>query len=120
TFRNVHNWLSNGQAAGMFEGFHEVLRPGGVLGVVEHRASPASKDGSGYVAQDRVVQLATAAGFVLEEARDVNAIPRGNAVAPNGGWTVPPSIDDDEAEAAGSAAIGESDRMTPPFPNPRE
>lgn len=120
TFRNVHNWLSNGQAAGMFEGFHEVLRPGGVLGVVEHRASPASKDGSGYVAQDRVVELATAAGFVLEEASDINANPRDNADHPNGVWTLPPTNNHDEADAARYAAIGESDRMTLRFRKPLE
>ena len=120
TFRNVHNWLSNGQAEGMFEGFHEVLRPGGVLGVVEHRASAASKDGSGYVAQDRVVELATRAGFVLEETSEINANPRDTADHPNGVWTLPPTNNHDEADAARYAGIGESDRMTLRFRKPLE
>src|SRR5690606_9648581 len=83
TFRNVHNWMSNDQAEGMFEGFFEVLRPGGVLGVVEHRAKPASAADSGYVPQERVVELAEQAGFVLEEASEVNANPRDTADHPN-------------------------------------
>src|SRR5690606_25183443 len=60
TFRNVHNWRGSGQAHRMFEGFFEVLREGGVLGVVEHRAAAdvAEEDRSGYVGQDQVIALA--------------------------------------------------------------
>src|SRR5690606_19635786 len=65
TFRNVHNWRSNGQAEGMFRGFVDGLRPGGVLGVVEHRANGdvADDDKSGYVGEQQVIALAQAAGF---------------------------------------------------------
>jgi len=64
TFRNVHNWRSSGQAAGMFRGFFAVLKPGGTLGVVEHRASADVADGdkSGYVGQQQVIAMARCAG----------------------------------------------------------
>lgn len=120
TFRNVHNWRSNGQAQGYFEGFHDVLKPGGTLGVVEHRARApvAEDDGSGYVGQDQVIALAEAAGFVLEETSEINANPKDTADHPNGVWTLPPTNDHDEADAARYQAIGESDRMTLRFRKP--
>ena len=114
TFRNVHNWRSAGQAEGMFKGFYEVLKPGGVLGVVEHRAKgdvPAD-DKSGYVGQDQVIALAKAAGFELAGSSEVNANPRDTKDHPNGVWTLPPSNNHPEAERAKYQAIGESDRMT--------
>jgi len=120
TFRNVHNWMADGLAEGMFEGFFDVLRPGGVLGVVEHRAKAASAPDSGYVPQAHVVELAQQAGFVLEEASEVNANPRDTADHPNGVWTLPPGNNHDEADAERYAAIGESDRMTLRFRKPAD
>ncbi|WP_028918350.1 class I SAM-dependent methyltransferase [Pseudoxanthomonas sp. J35] len=120
TFRNVHNWRSAGQAEGMFKGFYEVLKPGGVLGVVEHRAKgdvPAD-DRSGYVGQDQVIALAKAAGFELAGSSEVNANPRDSKDHPNGVWTLPPSNNHDEADRAKYQAIGESDRMTLRFVKP--
>ena len=114
TFRNVHNWRGSGQAEGMFKGFHDVLKPGGVLGVVEHRAKGdvPVEDKSGYVGQDQVIALATAAGFELAGSSEVNANPRDTKDYPNGVWTLPPSNNHPEAERAKYQAIGESDRMT--------
>ncbi|MCE7032369.1 methyltransferase [Lysobacter sp. GX 14042] len=120
TFRNVHNWLSNDQAEAMFEGFFEVLRPGGVLGVVEHRANARATRDSGYVPQARVVELAGEAGFVLEEASEVNANPKDTGNHPNGVWTLPPGNNHDQADAERYAAIGESDRMTLRFRKPAD
>ena len=114
TFRNVHNWRSAGQAEGMFKGFYEVLKPGGVLGVVEHRAKgdvPAD-DKSGYVGKDQVIALATAAGFELAGSSEVNANPRDTKDYPGGVWTLPPSNNHPDADDAKYQAIGESDRMT--------
>jgi predicted methyltransferase len=114
TFRNVHNWRSAGQAEGMFKGFYEVLKPGGVLGVVEHRAKtdvPAD-DKSGYVGQDQVIALAKAAGFELAGSSEVNANPRDTKDYPGGVWTLPPSNNHPDADDARYQAIGESDRMT--------
>ena len=120
TFRNVHNWRSSGQAEGMFKGFFEVLKPGGVLGVVEHRAAgpvPAD-DGSGYVGEDQVIALAEAAGFRLDGRSEANANPLDTRDHPNGVWTLPPSNRHDEADRAKYQAIGESDRMTLRFIKP--
>ena len=120
TFRNVHNWRSGGQAEGYFKAFFDVLKPGGVLGVVEHRARadvPAD-DSSGYVGQDQVIALATAAGFQLLGTSEVNANPADTKDHPNGVWTLPPVGRHEPAEAARYQAIGESDRMTLRFVKP--
>lgn len=114
TFRNVHNWRSSGQAEGMFKAFFDVLKPGGTLGVVEHRAKadvPAD-DGSGYVGQAQIIAMAEAAGFKLAGSSEVNANPRDTKDYPKGVWTLPPSNSHDAADAAKYKAIGESDRMT--------
>ena len=114
TFRNVHNWRKSGQAPGMFKGFYDVLKPGGVLGVVEHRAKAdvGDDDGSGYVGQQQVIAMAEAAGFTLDGSSEINANPRDTKDHPNGVWTLPPSNNHDAADAAKYKAIGESDRMT--------
>lgn len=120
TFRNVHNWRAAGEAEGMFKGFYEVLKPGGVLGVVEHRAKAdvAATDKSGYVGQAQVIALAEAAGFKLAAKSEINANPRDTKDYPNGVWTLPPSNSHDAADDAKYKAIGESDRMTLQFVKP--
>lgn len=120
TFRNVHNWRSAGQAEAMFKGFHDVLRSGGVLGVVEHRARadvPAD-DRSGYVGQAQVIALAQAAGFRVDGSSEINANPKDTRDHPGGVWMLPPSNRHDAADAAKYTAIGESDRMTLRFVKP--
>jgi predicted methyltransferase len=120
TFRNVHNWRKAGQAEGMFKGFYDVLKPGGVLGVVEHRATkdvPADDD-TGYVGVAQVIALAEAAGFKLDEQSEVNANPRDTKDHPNGVWTLPPTNQHDAKDDAKYQAIGESDRMTLRFVKP--
>lgn len=120
TFRNVHNWRSDGQAEGMFRGFFSVLKPGGVLGVVEHRARtdvPAD-DKTGYVGEAQVIALAEAAGFRLDGRSEANANPRDTKDHPNGVWTLPPVGRHDAEDAQKYAAIGESDRMTLRFVKP--
>ncbi|HEY4556062.1 MAG TPA: methyltransferase [Lysobacter sp.] len=121
TFRNVHNWRADGNAEAMFRGFFDVLRPGGVLGVVEHRAKadvPAD-DKTGYVGQAQVIAMAQAAGFLLDAQSEVNANPRDTKDHPNGVWTLPPVNRHDAQDAAKYRAIGESDRMTLRFVKPR-
>ena len=120
TFRNVHNWRMGGQAEGMFKGFFAVLKPGGTLGVVEHRAKadvPAD-DKSGYVGQAQVIAMAQAAGFLLDGQSEVNANPKDTKNHPNGVWMLPPVNRHDAADAAKFKAIGESDRMTLRFRKP--
>ncbi len=118
TFRNVHNWLGADQAEGMFQGFFEVLKPGGVLGVIDHRAADADAYGDGYVGQDRMIALAEGAGFQLDASSEINANPADTRDHPNGVWTLPPTNRHDEADAAKYAEIGESDRMTLRFVKP--
>ena len=110
----------HGIAEAMFKGFFDVLKPGGVLGVVEHRAAAAvaEDDKSGYVGQDQVIALATAAGFRLDEASEINANPRDTRDHPNGVWTLPPSNRHDAEDRQQYEAIGESDRMTLRFIKP--
>lgn len=120
TFRNVHNWRSGGTAEAMFKGFFDVLKPGGTLGVVEHRAKadvPAD-DRSGYVGQAQVIALAQAAGFVLDGQSEVNANPKDTKDHPNGVWMLPPVNRHEAGDAAKYQAIGESDRMTLRFKKP--
>lgn len=122
TFRNVHNWVSAGTADGFFSAFFEALKPGGVLGVVEHRAKPGTDmeamKKSGYLTEALVIELATKAGFVLEARSEVNANPKDTADHPNGVWTLPPTNRHDAEDAQKYRAIGESDRMTLRFVKP--
>lgn len=123
TFRNAHNWVADGNAEAYFRAFFEVLRPGGTLGLADHRAKPgtdlATMKASGYLTEALVVELAEAAGFVLEARSEINANPRDSADHPNGVWTLPPTNNHEPADDAKYRAIGESDRMTLRFRKPR-
>ena len=120
TFRNAHNWIGAGNADAYFKAFFEVLKPGGTLGVVDHRAKgEAATDGStGYVTEQQIIDLATAAGFRLAERSEVNANPADTADHPEGVWTLPPSYALGDTDREKYAAIGESDRMTLKFVKP--
>ena len=122
TFRNLHNWLAAGTAEYHLRAAYDVLKPGGVLGVVEHRAKPGTdietSKKSGYVAEQLVIDLAGEVGFELDARSEVNANPRDTADHPNGVWTLPPTNRHDAKDAATYQAIGESDRMTLRFRKP--
>jgi predicted methyltransferase len=122
TFRNAHNWVADGTAEAYFSAFFDVLRPGGTLGVVDHRAQEGTDletmKESGYLTEALVVELAEGAGFTLEARSEVNANPADTANHPNGVWTLPPSNRHEEADAERYRAIGESDRMTLRFRKP--
>ncbi|UGB47514.1 methyltransferase [Frateuria edaphi] len=122
TFRNVHNWAMDGSAQAMFKAFYRVLKPGGVLGVADHRADAgASLDevkGSGYLPVDYVVKLATDAGFVLDGRSEINANPKDDHDHPKGVWTLPPTLALGDQDKDKYLAIGESDRMTLRFVKP--
>jgi predicted methyltransferase len=116
TFRNVHNWMNADYEAEMFRAFHAALKPGGVLGVVEHRARPGTSredmKKSGYVTEEAVIRMAEAAGFRLDVRSEANANPKGTKDYPEGVWTLPPGLRLGETDRAKYLAIGESDRMT--------
>jgi len=122
TFRNVHNWMGAGTAPAMFKAFFAVLKPGGVLGVVDHRAAKGATletiKGSGYLPTDYVVKLATDAGFELAASSEINANPKDTKDYAKGVWTLPPTYTLGAQDRAKYAAIGESDRMTLRFVKP--
>ncbi len=120
TFRSIHGWIRDDAAEEVFAAFFEVLKPGGVLGVVQHRAGPQTDTSSfnGYVAQDRVIELAEAAGFRLEATSEINANPKDIADYEGGVWTLPPTLRLGEKDREKYVAIGESDRMTLRFRKP--
>lgn len=122
TFRNVHNWIMAGQEHEFFASFYAALKPGGVLGVVEHRAKPdAGMDvmrTSGYVTEAYVKEVAAAAGFEFVASSEINANPNDPTVHPEGVWTLPPNYRMGDEDRAKYEAIGESDRMTLKFVKP--
>ncbi len=116
TFRNVHNWLKGGYEAQMFKALYEALKPGGTLGVVEHRARPGTSlekmIASGYVTEAHVIELAKAAGFSLQAKSEINANPKDDTDHPEGVWTLPPTLRLGDKDREKYLAVGESDRMT--------
>ena len=122
TFRNVHNWAADGSAEAMFKAFYAVLKPGGVLGVEDHRADAGKKldevVNSGYLPTDYVIKLATDAGFKLDAQSEINANPKDDHNHPKGVWTLPPTFELGDKDKAKYQAIGESDRMTLRFVKP--
>ncbi|MFC5741432.1 class I SAM-dependent methyltransferase [Dyella tabacisoli] len=122
TFRNVHNWVMADTAPAMFKAFYAALRPGGVLGVVDHRAADKATletvKQSGYLPTAYVVKLATDAGFKLDDDSEINANPKDTKDYPKGVWTLPPTFTLGEQDKAKYQAIGESDRMTLRFVKP--
>lgn len=122
TFRNVHNWVMGNNAPAMFKALFAVLKPGGVLGVVDHRAAPGADldkiKESGYLPEDYVIKLATDAGFTLEAKSEINANPKDDRNHEKGVWTLPPTLTLGDKDKDKYLAIGESDRMTLKFVKP--
>ena len=128
--RNLHNWMAAGIAEKAFRDAFAALKPGGVLGVEEHRAAPGGVQDvlapDGYVQEAFAVRLAQEAGFVLDKASEINANPKDDRDHPFGVWTLPPvRLTAPRGEPADPAfdrapydAIGESDRMTLRFVKP--
>ena len=122
TFRNVHNWMKVGVEDQVFAAMYEALRPGGLLGVVEHRASddspqdPAAK--SGYVHESQLIALAEKAGFKLLDKSDINRNLKDTTEHPKGVWTLLPTLRLGDKDKKKYLAIGESDRMTLKFIKP--
>ncbi|MEL6112201.1 MAG: methyltransferase [Pseudomonadota bacterium] len=129
TFRNVHNWMGGQTTDAVFASFYDALKPGGVLGVVEHRGDPDKEQDprgrTGYVREDVVIAMAQKAGFVVDATSEINANPKDDRDHPFGVWTLKPvrrssqtGAPDPEFDRAGYDAIGESDRMTIRFRKP--
>jgi len=122
TFRNIHNWMARDQAPQAFATMYRALKPGGVLGVVEHRGNPAQPQDrqakSGYVNEDYAIKLIEAQGFRLEASSQVNANPKDTRDYEQGVWTLPPTYRLGDKDRDKYAAIGESDRFTLKFVKP--
>jgi predicted methyltransferase len=122
TFRNLHNWMSRDESARILATFYKALKPGGTLGIVEHRGNPTvpqdPKAKSGYVNEDYAIKLIEAQGFRLLAKSEVNANPKDTKDYPEGVWTLPPSYELGDKDRAKYAAIGESDRFTMRFEKP--
>jgi predicted methyltransferase len=122
TFRNVHNWLATGDQQAQFNAFFKALKPGGVLGVVEHRAKPGTSleemRKSGYMDEDYIKKLAGTAGFHFDAESPINNNPKDTKDYPEGVWTLPPTLALGDKDRDKYLAIGESDRMTLRFVKP--
>ena len=122
TFRNVHSWIGAGTENEAFAAMFRALKPGGVLGLVQHRGDPNAaqdpKAASGYVNEDYVIELVKKAGFELAEKSEINANPKDTKDYAKGVWTLPPSLRLGDEDREKYLAIGESDRMTLKFVKP--
>jgi predicted methyltransferase len=124
TFRNVHNWVETGDdnVKLAFRKLFEVLKPGGVLGVTDHRLPEAmpqdAKASTGYVHESYVIKMAESAGFKLAAKSEINANPKDNADHKRGVWALPPTLANRDEDRDKYLAIGESDRMTLKFVKP--
>lgn len=121
TFRNLHNWLGPNMDT-IFANTYKALKPGGIFGVVEHRANKDAtmKDmkSSGYVSEEHAIEIANKHGFKLVAFSEINANPKDTKDYKDGVWTLPPSLRLKDIDREKYLAIGESDRMTLLFKKP--
>jgi len=119
TFRNLHNWIERGEVDGALRAFHRALKPGGTLGVVDHRGRDDRPQEmqmkSGYVRQDFAIELIERAGFRFAGVSQINANSRDTKDHPAGVWSLPPTYRLKDQDRAKYQAIGESDRFTLKF-----
>jgi len=121
TFRNIHNWVWAGDEKQVFEAAFRALKPGGILGVEEHRANDPKaepKRGEAYVGEEYAIGLIESVGFKLAGRSNINNNPKDTKDYPKGVWTLPPSFAMGDKDHAKYAAIGESDRFTLKFVKP--
>jgi predicted methyltransferase len=100
-----------------------LLKPGGAVGVVQHRAPEGNSDqwangDQGYLKQSRVIEAFEGAGFTLEAQSEINANPKDQPTESDRVWRLPPSLTFKEVDREKYLAIGESDRMTLLFSKP--
>jgi predicted methyltransferase len=124
TFRNVHNWVEGESSLDTaklgFIAMYDALKPGGVLGVVDHRwPDPETDDErNGYISEERTIEIAESAGFRLADSSDINRNPKDTHDHPEGVWTLPPTLRLGDQDRQKYLDIGESDRFTLRFVKP--
>ncbi len=122
SFRSIHGWISAGLTDQAFGAVYDVLKPGGIFGVVQHRAAkdvePIESAKTGYVPEAYVIELAEAAGFELVDRSDINANPKDTHDHEHGVWSLAPSYRAGDTDREKFEEIGESDRMTLKFRKP--
>lgn len=123
TSRDLHNWMGEGYADKVLAASFKALKPGGILGIDEHRGrndKPQDPNAdSGYVRQDYTIDLAKKAGFEYVGASEINANPRDTKDYEKGVWTLPPTYIEGDKDRAKYQAIGESDRFVLKFRKPK-
>ena len=121
TFRNLHNWLGP-LLDTIFSNSYKALKPGGIFGVVEHRADEGTSletmKKSGYVTEKHAIEMAKKHGFELVSKSEVNSNPKDIKNYPKGVWTLPPNLRMKDVDRQKYLEIGESDRMTLLFRKP--
>ncbi|WOJ94018.1 methyltransferase [Congregibacter variabilis] len=121
-FRNIHSWMRAGTLANTLLVAYDALKPGGVFGVVQHRAKdgrdPERMKATGYVSEDYIIAAARSVGFELDARSDVNANPKDTGDYADGVWELPPSLRTADENREARMAVGESDRMTLKFVKP--
>lgn len=117
--RMMHNVHRFGMWDSLLPAIHSVLEPGGVLGVVQHRADPGADPEQsakqGYLPEPWLVERIESYGFRLEASSEINANPKDTKDYAKGVWTLPPTYELGDEDRARYEAIGESDRSTLKF-----
>ena len=115
TFRNMHNWIDRGEIDGALRAFRKALKPGGILGVADHRGrtdrSQDEQKGTGYMRQDFAIALLEKGGFKFLGSSEVKATPKDTKDHADGVWSLPPNYRSGDRDRAKYEAIGESDRF---------
>ncbi len=127
-FRHMHGLIGASLAPQALKIYYDVLKPGGVLAVEQHRwpqgaPYPAKSadwgyDNNGYISEADIAVLAKTAGFELAARSEINANPKDTRDHKHGVWSLPPTLRGGETDKARLLAIGESDRMTLRFVKP--
>lgn len=112
--RMMHNLMRWNMADNELKKVRTLLKPGGMLGIVQHRAresatSDYANGSNGYLREKDVIAHVESLGFELVGRSEVNANPADTADYPGGVWELPPVL---ETKREDLKARGESDRMT--------
>jgi predicted methyltransferase len=122
TFRNLHNWLSSGYADQALAACFSALKPGGILGIEDHRGrsdrpqDPKAADG--YLREDYAIEMVKRAGFELVGRSEINANPKDTKDWVDGVWTLPPTLSQGDKDRDRYVAIGEADNFVLKFRKP--